>query len=86
MEERRWTHWLLPIYAFIVTILMIVGWYRWSDSQSALQTTTARLNATTIGQSAKTDKTVLTLQIWSLAIILTSKDDVIKLRSYRPKQ
>lgn len=60
MEERRWTHWLLPIYAFIVTILMIVGWYRWSDSQSALQRTTARLNATTIGQSAKTDKTVLT--------------------------
>lgn len=59
MEERRWTRWLLPLYALLVTVFVIVGWYRFADSQDALQATTTRLRATTVGQSAKTDKRVI---------------------------
>ncbi|MDN6103239.1 MAG: hypothetical protein L0I68_01755 [Lacticaseibacillus paracasei] len=59
MEGHRWRHWLLPLYAVLMTALMVVGWYRWSDSQSVLQETKTHLNAITGGESKKVDKRVL---------------------------
>ena len=59
MEGYRWRHWLLPLYAVLMTALMVVGWYRWSDSQSVLQETKTHLNAITGGESKKVDKRVL---------------------------
>ncbi|MCT3318911.1 hypothetical protein EFP22_06160 [Lacticaseibacillus paracasei] len=59
MEEHKWRHWLLPLYAILMTVLMIVGWYRWSDSQTILQETKTQLNAITVGQSKKVDQKVL---------------------------
>lgn len=59
MEEHRWRHCLLPLYAILMTVLMIVGWYRWSDSQTTLQETKTQLNAITVGQSKKVDQKVL---------------------------